>query len=71
MVELTRARSDREQEIALEDINDRIIQTYIATANGEIHDFDLEIRSTMDQKKKTRVFALVHIPNLLSSFFNY
>lgn len=47
----------------MEDINDRIIQSYIATANGEIHDFDLEIRSTMDQKNKTRVFALVNISN--------
>ena len=35
------------------------MHAYVAKANDAIHDFDLEIRSTLDQRDRSRVFALV------------
>ncbi|KAH8154318.1 uncharacterized protein LAJ45_02086 [Morchella importuna] len=49
-----------EHEAALEDITDRIIASYVTTANTAIHDYDLEIRSTLDQRDRTRIYALVN-----------
>ncbi|KAI5853052.1 Nse1 non-SMC component of SMC5-6 complex-domain-containing protein [Morchella snyderi] len=49
-----------EHEAALEDITDRIIASYVTTANTAIHDYDLEIRSTLDQHDRSRIYALVN-----------
>lgn len=50
---------DDNHEVAIEDVNERLVHAYVGKANDAIHDFDLEIRSTLDQRDRSRVFALV------------
>lgn len=54
------ADGDPEAEPELEDITDHVVASYITIANTAIHDYDLEIRSTLDQRDRTRLYALVN-----------
>ncbi|KAG0132073.1 Nse1 non-SMC component of SMC5-6 complex-domain-containing protein [Tuber indicum] len=51
---------DAEHEIGTEDINDRIVSSYISKANDMIHDFDLEIKIMLDQRDRSKTFALIN-----------
>lgn len=43
------------------DITMDILQSYINVTNAAISPFDMEIRSTLNQKDKTRIWALVNV----------
>ncbi|PUU81248.1 Nse1 non-SMC component of SMC5-6 complex-domain-containing protein [Tuber borchii] len=51
---------DAEHEINIEDINERIALSYISKANDMIHDFDLEIKIMLDQRDRSKTFALIN-----------
>ncbi|PWW75447.1 hypothetical protein C7212DRAFT_352345 [Tuber magnatum] len=52
--------NDTEHEISIEDINERIVSSYISKANDMIHDFDLEIKIMLDQKDRSKTYALIN-----------
>ncbi|RPA96421.1 hypothetical protein L873DRAFT_1811269 [Choiromyces venosus 120613-1] len=51
---------DEEHEISIEDINERIVLSYISKANEMVHDFDLEIKLMLDQRDRSKTFALIN-----------
>ncbi|CUS10864.1 unnamed protein product [Tuber aestivum] len=51
---------DAEHEISIEDINERIVSSYISKANDMIHDFDLEIKIMLDQRDRSKTYALIN-----------